>query len=103
MMVKERVTEALGPIKFTVSFGCSGGSVNQYLISGAYPGLLNGIQTACTVPDWFTTGMDGMDCNLLAHYFNSTSPQLWANAAQRQAVDGTLTPTTCAVTDLLTS
>lgn len=95
MMVKERLVEVMGEIRYTIGQGCSGGSINQQLISGAYPGLLDGIMPACSFQDWFTTGLESADCKLLTHHFNEVSPHLWANPAQRAAAAGHLTPTLC--------
>ena len=103
MMVKERLIEQLGEVRFTMGWGCSGGSINQNLISGAYPGLLDGIQPSCNAGDWYSTGMDSMDCHLLENYFTNVSPHLWANVAQRDAVEGQGLPSSCQTYELLTT
>lgn len=95
MMVKERIVEALGKIRYTIGEGCSGGSINQSLISAAYPGLLDATQPACSYQDWFTTAIESADCSLLVRYFNETSPHLWANPDQRAAASGQLSATAC--------
>jgi len=94
MMVKERIAEVMGQIRYTIGEGCSGGSINQSLISAAYPGILDATQPACTYQDWFTTGMESIDCNLLVRAFNA-SPQLWGDPGARAAASGQLSPTAC--------
>ncbi|MGI1679349.1 MAG: hypothetical protein K6L75_11490 [Cellvibrionaceae bacterium] len=72
MMIKEHVNEQYGLIKNTIGSGCSGGSIMQLVIAGTYPGILDGIQPACTYPDSHTTSMEVTDCVLLENYFDST-------------------------------
>jgi hypothetical protein len=43
MMVKERFVEAYGAPRFTIGWGCSGGSYQQLQTADNYPGLLDGI------------------------------------------------------------
>ena len=71
MMLKEHITENYGEVSRTIGAGCSGGSIMQLVIAGTYPGLLDGIQPACTYPDSLTTLMELTDCVLLANYFDS--------------------------------
>jgi hypothetical protein len=95
MMLKERIAETLGPIRYAIGFGCSGGSVNQNEISAAYPGVLDGVVLCANEVDWYSLAVDATDCHLLGTYFNTTSPALWASVVQRDAVEGTIGPTTC--------
>lgn len=88
MMLKERITEGYGEIAHTIGEGCSGGSLQQHLIASMYPGLLDGLLPSCSFADLWTTVTDVFDCSTLLDYYNRTSPQLWAVAAQRQLVDG---------------
>ena len=71
MMLKEHITENYGEISHTIGSGCSGGSIMQLVIAGTYPGVLDGIQPACTYPDSVTTGMEVTDCVLLDNYFGT--------------------------------
>ena len=96
MMIKERIAETLGPIRYTMSEGCSGGSMQQHWIVSDYPGLLDGIQPSCSYPDIWTTMQQAEDCHVLDHYFREVSPHLWAAQPQQQAVTGYQGPTTCA-------
>jgi len=89
MMLKERIVEQYGgPIRYTIGNGCSGGAIQQHMIAGEYPGLLDGLQPSCSFQDSWTTHVEVEDCHLLLNYFNATSPQLWGNERQRAAVDG---------------
>ena len=38
MMLKEHIAETYGSIRYTIGAGCSGGSIQQYLIAADYPG-----------------------------------------------------------------
>ena len=99
MMLRERMTEVLGEIRYAITSGCSGGSMMQLTISNAYPGLLDGINPSCTYPDQWTTWIEATDCSLLHRYFNETSPHLWAVEEQRARVSGHMAASTCALWD----
>ncbi|HET6909599.1 MAG TPA: DUF6351 family protein [Mycobacteriales bacterium] len=101
MMLKERIIERYGSIRFTIGNGCSGGAIQQNLLVSMYPGLLDGIQPNCSFSDMFTTGLDVLDCHLLLNYFDNTSPSMWANETQRAAVDGNRDSTDCEAWDAL--
>ena len=88
MMVKERVAEQLGKIRYTLSSGGSGGSIQQQTIANAYPGLLDGITVAVSFTDLVTTAQEATDCSLLVRYFTETSPHLWADPLHQAAVNG---------------
>jgi hypothetical protein len=96
LMLKERIAEQYGAIRYTIGNGCSGGAIQQHLLASMYPGLLDGIQPNCSFSDVFSTGPDVLDCHLLLNYFDNTSPALWANERQRAAVDGHRDATDCA-------
>ncbi len=87
MMVKERLIERYGEIRYTIGTGCSGGSIQQLVITSAYPGLLDGIQPACTYPDSITTGTEVLDCSLLLAYMD-TAAAFPPGSPQRAAVMG---------------
>ena len=88
MMVKERVAETYGPIRYTMGAGCSGGSIMQLNIAAAYPGLLDGIQPNCTYPDTFTTAIEVMECGLLGARYYTTPNGSALTTAQRNAING---------------
>lgn len=93
MMLKEHIVENYGEVRYTIGNGCSGGSMQQHWIASNYPGLLNGIQPACSYPDIWQTMQEAEDCHLLDRHFDS-SP-LWAVTAQRAAVEGYAAETVC--------
>jgi len=95
MMLKEHIVEAYGPLRYTMGEGCSGGSIQQQNIASTYPGLLDGIMPQCSFPDAITTGNDVIDCSLMEHYFNETSPQLWLAAEQQGWAAGHQSPSAC--------
>ena len=55
MMLKELITDQYGEIKYLMGNGCSGGSIQQNTVASIFPGLLDGLQPACTYPDSITT------------------------------------------------
>jgi Tannase-like family of unknown function (DUF6351) len=71
MMGKEHIADSYGPIRYTIGTGCSGGSIMQLQLASLFPGLLDGIQPACTYPDSYSTSMEVTDCVLLGNYFKS--------------------------------
>jgi len=95
MMIKERIIEQYGQVRYVIGDGCSGGAILQHMLANAYPGLIDGIQPSCSFPDSRTTGLESVDCSLLLRYFRNTSPQLWLVEAQRGAVSGHPSESTC--------
>src|SRR4051794_25887684 len=100
VMLKEHILESYGSIRYTMANGCSGGSIGQHVVANEFPGLLDGIQPACTYADNWTTGIEVNDCHLLLNYFNTISPQLWAVERQRAAVDGHRDNSDCVAWDV---
>jgi hypothetical protein len=95
-MVKERVIEELGePPVWTMGWGGSGGAIQQNMIAQNYPGLLDGIVPALTFQD--AQLGEPVDCRLLNRYFTSVGAAL--NAAQRRAINGYISPSTCPAWD----
>jgi hypothetical protein len=95
MMLKEHIRERYGPIRFTISTGCSGGGLAQNLIADTYPGLLDGLLTHCSFPDLWSAAPEVHDCILLTRYFNQTSPLMWLDPTQRAQVLGQQSIATC--------
>jgi hypothetical protein len=102
MMMKEHIIETYGEIRYTIGNGCSGGSIQQLTAASIFPGLLDGVQPTCTYPDSETTGMEVLDCVLLASFFNSPAfANLTAGMTQAQinakktAIAGHLDQTAC--------
>jgi len=85
MMMKEHIGDTLGPIKFTMGTGCSGGSINSNMNASIAPGQLDGITISCAYPDSETTGMEVLDCVLLAETY--IKPQWTALMAGKSQAD----------------
>lgn len=85
-MVKERFIEEFGLPIYTMGFGGSGGSMQQYLIANNYPGLLDGINPSLSFPDLFTVVPPTHDCALLDRTFAGSS--LTWTEDQKTAVAG---------------
>lgn len=92
MMLKEHIVEQYGTIRYTIGFGCSGGSMLQHLIAADYPGLLDGILPACSFPDMWSTVTEAEDCHLLWRVF--AADPTWT-PTQQAAVAGYQTLATC--------
>jgi hypothetical protein len=98
MMVKERVVEQYGEIRYTMSDGDSGGSVMQDTITSAYPGLVQGTQPTHTFPDEKTVHIEITDCDLLQAtsaqfpgnpgYYSRPGPGASLTEAQKSAING---------------
>ena len=94
LMLKERIAEQYGPIRFTMGDGCSGGSETQNVLADRFPGLLDGVRPTCTFPDNWTPAIHGKsDCDLLQRYFSATAMP-WT-PLQRAAVMGAPTELPC--------
>ena len=89
-MVKERFVETYGPPRYTIGWGCSGGSYQQHQIADNYPGLLDGILPGCSFPEvGFSTVYSITDQRLLGHYFRDVAPATFSDA-QIEATAGIL-------------
>lgn len=75
VMLKERLVEQYGPVRYTIGTGCSGGSIAQHTIANAYPGVYQGLVTTCSYPDVLTAGAQFADYHLLRLYFEH--PDRW--------------------------
>ena len=69
MMTKEHIIETVGPIRFTISTGESGGSIGQIQVANAYPGITNGLIPSLTYPDVWSTAIEVADCLLTETYW----------------------------------
>ncbi|HET7340796.1 MAG TPA: DUF6351 family protein [Methylomirabilota bacterium] len=96
VMIKEHIGENYGPIRFTIGDGCSGGSIMQHSISGAYPGLLNAIQPNCSFSDTQTTFIEIADCGALQNKYYTTPNGSTLTPAQRAAINGHVNTGFCA-------
>jgi Tannase-like family of unknown function (DUF6351) len=75
VMAKEHVIKTYGTLRYTIGTGCSGGSLAQYWIANAYPGIYQGILPTCSFPDAWSTATQFLDYHLLLAYF--THPTKW--------------------------
>ena len=93
-MVKERFVESYGLPRYTIGWGCSGGSYQQHQIADNYPGLLDGILPGCSFPEvGFATVYSITDQRLLGNYFKNKVPNTFTDA-QQAAVAGVQTAKT---------
>jgi len=87
MMVKERFVEAFGQPRFTIGWGCSGGSYQQLQTADNYPGLLDGIIPCRTFPDVaFDTIPVITDARLFNRYFKLPGAVLFTPEQQHSVV-----------------
>lgn len=84
MMMKEKIIDTYGEVRYVMGNGCSGGSINQLTTASIFPGLLDGIQPSCTFPDSETTGIEVTDCLQLIHAYSS---QAWKDLMTQQGLD----------------
>ena len=90
MMVKEHFIEAYGEPRFTIGWGCSGGSYPQLQTADNYPGVLDGLIPCRTFPDMtFATVMTITDARLLNTYFASQATVPFTDE-QKRGVGGFL-------------
>ena len=77
MMVKEHFIESYGAPRYTIGNGGSGGAMQQLLIAGAYPGILDGLMPSMTFADAVTYFTDAQECaSLLRNYVNEPAQGL---------------------------
>ena len=89
MMTKEHVIKRYGTLRYTIGQGGSGGAITQHAVAQQYPGLLDGIRPIGSFPDpWSIQLVNRYECPLLNRYFDKTSPEMWKDVAQKDAVYG---------------
>lgn len=109
VMVKERLVEQYGPIRYTIGTGCSGGSITQMMVSNAYPGVYQGNITTCAYPDVYSTGAQFADLHMLRRYFEPSQDDgsvMWGEGIawtpeQMAAVEGNISHLNAITTDEL--
>jgi hypothetical protein len=94
MMVRERIIETYGEIRYTMSDGGSGGSMMQTTPATVMPGLLNGLITTISYPDAVSTWIETKDCGLLGNYY-ATAQGSPLSPEKRAAINGHLTAGYC--------
>lgn len=75
LMTKEHLIDELGPVRYTIGQGCSGGSLAAQWIANAYPGIYQGIVITCSFPDAWSTATQFLDYHLTLAYF--LDPSKW--------------------------
>ena len=86
-MTREEFIESYGLPRYTMGWGCSGGSYQAYGAADNYPGLLDGIVVGCSFPDvGFATSQKLADSRLLHRYFAAHPDAM--TAAQELAISG---------------
>lgn len=97
MTAKEIVVERYGELRYTIGAGGSAGTMQQHLVSEAYPGLLDGLLTSQAFEDHWYQVTSSFDCIVLWRYFGlasatlglpSVGNPLWPNSAERRKVWG---------------
>jgi hypothetical protein len=73
VMTKEYVIDRIGPLRWTIGMGCSGGSLVQQQVANAYPGLYQGITPQCSFTDAWSSAMQYVDYYMLLEYFQDPS------------------------------
>ncbi|MEZ5489341.1 MAG: DUF6351 family protein [Gammaproteobacteria bacterium] len=87
MMVKEHFIESYGVPRYTIGFGSSGGAMQQLLIAGAYPGLLDGLLPSNTFADAVSYFTDSQECaGILRDYVNA--PERGLSDETKNAIGG---------------
>ncbi|HVT65857.1 MAG TPA: DUF6351 family protein [Mycobacteriales bacterium] len=92
-MIKSRLVDEYGVIRYTLGEGCSGGSIILNAMTSNYPGLVDGTLLMCSFPDIWQVVQQAEDCHLLDKVFDA-HPGDWS-AAKQDYVTGFLEPTTC--------
>lgn len=89
-MLKERITERYGPIRYTIGHGCSGGAQIQTATASGYPGLFDGLQVSCSFPDSASVETEVQDCSLLNRYFYNSPAGAAFSTDKRTAINGNI-------------
>ena len=77
MMVKEHFIESYGLPRYTIGRGGSGGAMQQLLIAGAYPGILDGLLPSMTFADAVSYMTDSQECaSILKEFVNDPARNL---------------------------
>ncbi len=91
VMAKEHFIDEFGTLRYTIGYGCSGGSLALQQVANAYPGIVQGAVTQCSFPDLWSTAQQLIDYQLTRDYFEA--PWTWGTGiawtpAQIAAVQG---------------
>lgn len=87
-MVKERFVESYGVPRYTLGWGCSGGTYPMIHAADNYPGLLDGVLAGCIYPELSFTNVHYVtDARLLNQYFSLPGGLSYTDA-QKRAIGG---------------
>lgn len=104
MMMKERIIERYGPIRYTLAVSGSGGAINANIIASIAPGQIDGMVARSNYADAETAAIEVLDCALLAYTYRKPG---WLNlmsatgqtpqqmAAKKAAINGHVDQTGC--------
>jgi hypothetical protein len=81
MMVKERFVEHYGAPLFTMGTGSSASTYQMHSTVNIYPGILDGIVSAASLPD--ATSAEQPDAVVLQRYWEETAPGTFTQEQQR--------------------
>jgi hypothetical protein len=102
MMLKERVSERYGDIRYTIGTGCSGGSIAQQTIANAYPRMVyDGLVITCAYPDTLSAGAQFADYHLLRAYLENSALSAGITPAQWGLIEGRPDPVNAIAADEL--
>ncbi len=87
MMVKEHFTVSHGAPVFTIGSGASGGAMQQLLIAGAYPGILDGLLPGMSFSDAVSYFVDSAECAGPLRRF-ANDPERGLDEATRASIGG---------------
>jgi hypothetical protein len=94
MMVKEHFAESYGVPRYMIGNGGSGGAMQQLLIAGAYPGILDGLLISNTFADAVSYFTDSQECaSILQEYVND--PTRGLDEATKNVIGGWSMWSTC--------
>jgi Tannase-like family of unknown function (DUF6351) len=91
VMTKEHLIERYGRLRYTIGWGCSGGSLAEQWIANAYPGVYQGILPTCSFPDAWGSATQFLDYHLTLAYYDTPSrwgPGVTWTAQQMADVQG---------------
>lgn len=93
-MVKAQAVSIIGEPEFTLGFGASGGSIQQFFNARKNPELLDGVIVSHMFPDLITQINGVGDCELLQYYFDRNHSRenlpkdYWRSWVNRGRIEG---------------
>ncbi len=89
VIARQHLIDHYGLLRYTIGYGCSGGSLAEQSVQNAYPGIYQALVATCSFPDAWSTATQVADHAALLQYFERDRPQrpVWT-ALQRAAIAG---------------